>query len=154
MSESIQEQDLWDSLLANKCKYISLGTLKKDGSVVRTPVWYVSTDPASVGSEIVGSELVVTTEDNSGKVKRIRNFPDVEIAECDMRGRIKGKTISVVAQIVDPASDNGLLALFHKKYGLMFRIMSLRGRKSGQRVFIRISQPETHRPMSPQATHE
>ena len=154
MSESIQEQEVWESLLANKCKYISLGTLKKDGSIVRTPVWYVSTDQASVGSEIVGSEIVVTTEDNSGKVKRIRNFHDVEIAECDMRGRIKGKATSASAQIVDPASDNGLLALFHKKYGLMFRIMSLRGRKSGQRVFIHIRQPETHKPMSPQATHE
>jgi PPOX class probable F420-dependent enzyme len=148
MSEPIHEQDLWDSLLSNKCKYISLGTLKKDGTVVRTPVWYVG-----VSHGTSGPELFVTTESNSGKVKRIRNFPDVEIAECDMRGRIKGKAISVVAQIVDPATENGLVALFHKKYGLMFRIMSLPGRKARQRVFIRICQPQAHEPISPSA-HE
>ncbi len=149
MSEPIQEQDLWDSLLNNNCKYISLGTLKKDGSVVRTPVWY-----AGVAHGTSGSELFVTTEGNSGKVKRIRNFPDVEIAECDMRGRIKGNAISAAAQIVDPTTETGLVALFQKKYGLMFRIMSLPGRKARQRVFIRIRQPETHQPMTPQATHE
>jgi PPOX class probable F420-dependent enzyme len=144
MAESIQEQELWDSFLHNKCKYISLGTLKKDGTVVRTPVWYVG-----VSHGTSGSELIVTTESNSGKVKRIRNFPDVEIAECDMRGRIKGKAIPAVAQIVDPATENGLVALFHKKYGLMFRIMSLPGRKARQRVFIRICQPQLRKPISP-----
>ena len=146
MTESIQGQDLWDFLLHDRYKYISLGTLKKDGAVVRTPVWFVG-----VAHSTSGSELIVTTESNSWKVKRIRNFPDVEIAECDMRGRIKGKAISVVAQIVDPATENGLVALFHKKYGLMFRIMSLPGRKARQRVFIRIRQPQTHEPISPTA---
>lgn len=149
MSEQIQGQEVWDCLLNNKSKYISLGTRKRDGSVVRTPVWYVNTDKASVGSEIVSTELVVTTEANSGKVKRIRNFPEVEIAECDMRGRIKGNAISAAAQIVDPTTENGLVALFQKKYGFMFRIMSLPGRKARQRVFIRICQPETHKPMNP-----
>lgn len=147
MTESLRGQTVWNSFVSHSCKYISLGTRKKDGSIVRTPVWYVSRD---LGES--GAELFVTTEDNSGKVKRIRNFPDVEIAECDMRGRIKGEVISAVAHIADAHQANELTELFRKKYGLMFRFMSLRGRKSPQRVFIRIYQ--SHTETSPRAAHE
>jgi uncharacterized protein len=138
MAESLQDQAVWNSFFSHPCKYISLGTRKKDGSIVRTPVWYVSRDLGKAGSE-----LFVTTEDNSGKVKRIRNFPDVEIAECDMRGRIKGEVISAFAHIADTQQASELTELFKKKYGLMFRFMSLRGRKTPQRVFIRIHRTES-----------
>jgi uncharacterized protein len=133
MAESLRGQTVWNSFVSHPCKYISLGTRKKDGSIVRTPVWYVSRDLGEFGAE-----LFVTTEDNSGKVKRIRNFPDVEIAECDMRGRLKGEVISAIAHIVDAQQASELTELFKKKYGFMYRFMTLRGRKSPQRVFIRI----------------
>jgi PPOX class probable F420-dependent enzyme len=147
MADSLRGQTAWDSFVANSSKYISLGTRKKDGSIVRTPVWYVSRDLGKAGSE-----LYVTTEDNSGKVKRIRNFSDVEIAECDIRGRIKGEEISAVANIADAHQANELTELFREKYGLMFRFMSLRGRKSLQRVFIHIHQ--TNGDPNPDAGHE
>lgn len=147
MAESLQDRAVWDFFVSDSCKYISLGTRKKDGSIVRTPVWFVSR-----GFDKSGSELFVTTEDNSGKVKRIRNFPDVEIAECDMRGRIKGEGISVIAHVAHTDQADELTELFKRKYGFMFRIMSLRGRKSPQRVFIRIRQTPTS--AHPPAAHE
>lgn len=126
----IDADSTWDQLLHGKDKYISLGTCKRDGSIVRTPVWFV-TD---------GVDLVITTQGTSGKAKRVRNFPEVDLASCDMRGNIKGTIITAAAQqIADGASDT-YVKLFKRKYGLMFRLFSLR--TSEDRVFIRISRPQ------------
>lgn len=123
----VQDQQVWDRLLSGGDKYISLGTRKRDGSVVRTPVWFVTQ----------GTELVVTTQGTSGKAKRVRNFAEVDLAVCDMRGNIKGPIISAAAQQIPDSNPDIFVSLFKKKYGLMFRLMSLRG--SNDRVFIRIS---------------
>ena len=61
-------------------KYISLETFKKNGQGVRTPVWFV----------LHNDTLYVYTEANSGKVKRVRNNPQVRVAVCNMRGDVKG----------------------------------------------------------------
>lgn len=120
----------WNQLHGGGAKYLSLGTRKRDGSVVRTPVWYVSE----------GADLVVTTQGSSGKAKRIRNFPEVDLAACDMRGQLKGILISAMAQqLIDPDTQT-LVKLFKKKYGLMYRLMTLR--QTDDRVFIRISRDE------------
>jgi len=123
----MQDQQVWDHLLNGSDKYISLGTRKRDGSVVRTPVWFVTKD----------SELIVTTQGSSGKAKRVRNFPEVDLAVCDMRGNIKGPIISAAAQHVPDSNPDIFMSLFKKKYGLMSRIMSIR--VSNDRAFIRIS---------------
>lgn len=123
----MQDQQVWDQLLRGKEKYISLGTRKRDGSIVRTPVWFVTN----------GSELIVTTQGTSGKAKRVRNFAEVDLAACDMRGSIKGPIISAAAQQIPSSDPDAFVSLFKKKYGLMFRLMSLRG--SDDRVFIRVS---------------
>lgn len=123
----VQDQQVWDRLLSGGDKYISLGTRKRDGSVVRTPVWFVTQ----------GTELVVTTQGTSGKAKRVRNFAEVDLAVCDMRGNIKGPIISATAQQIPDSNPDIFVSLSKKKYGLMFRLMSLRG--SNDRVFIRIS---------------
>jgi len=75
-------------------KYISLGTFKKDGSVVRTPVWF--------GEE--NGKLYVMTRSDSGKYKRRRNNPQVRIAPCTMRGKIKGPEFAATARIL-PEND-------------------------------------------------
>lgn len=126
-SQHMQNQQVWDHLLTGEDKYISLGTHKRDGSIVRTPVWFVTK----------GSELIVTTQGSSGKAKRVRNFPEVDLATCDMRGNIKGPIISAAAQQIPDSNPDIFVSLFKKKYGLMFRLMSLRG--SNDRVFIRVS---------------
>ena len=123
----MQNQQMWDRLLSGGDKYISLGTRKRDGSIVRTPVWFVTH----------GKELIITTQGSSGKAKRVRNFPEVDLATCDMRGKIQGAIISAAGQLISENGSDAFVKLFKKKYGLMFRLMSLRGSKD--RVFIRIS---------------
>lgn len=58
-------------------RYITLVTRRRDGSTVSTPVWV-----ADLGDGTVG----FTTEAASGKVKRLRNFPEVTMQPCDRRG--------------------------------------------------------------------
>jgi PPOX class probable F420-dependent enzyme len=57
-------------------KYINLETYRKNGRGVRTPVWFVES-----GSDD-GSILDVRTSDDTGKYKRIRNNPSVQIAHA------------------------------------------------------------------------
>ncbi len=130
-----QDQSTWNELLGNKAKYISLGSRKRDGSVVRTPVWFV----------VEGQDLIVTTEGSSGKAKRMRNYPEIDLGTCDMRGRIHGELVTAAAKIL-PASENAdSEKLFAKKFKLMYKIMSMRDKKSSDknpnagRIFIRIS---------------
>lgn len=121
------DEQVWNNLLNGRHKYISLGTRKRDGSTVRTPVWFV-TD---------GQDLIVTTQRDSGKAKRIRNFPEIDLAVCDMRGNLKGTITTAAAQQIPSTNADDYVKLFKQKYGLMFRILSLRA--SADRVFIRIS---------------
>jgi PPOX class probable F420-dependent enzyme len=60
--------------------YVLLTTFRKTGEGVGTAVWIVALPDGSCG---------FTTEASSGKVKRIRNNPDVTLQPCDMRGNVK-----------------------------------------------------------------
>jgi len=73
-----------------KQKYISLATFRKNGTAVYTPVWF---------AELSG-KLYVKTRNDSGKYKRIRNNPRVQIAPSDMRGKITGPEFEATAHIL------------------------------------------------------
>ena len=79
-------------------KYLNLETLKKDGTGVKTPVWFAADSSSSLDSK--DARLYVYTIEVSGKVKRIRNNPRVKIAPCDMRGKVLGDWVEAHAQIV------------------------------------------------------
>ena len=87
-------------------KYISLGTFKKDGSVVHTPVWF--------GEE--NGKLYVMSD--SGKYKRIRNNPQVRIAPCTMRGKITGPEFAGTARILPNEGWPRARNTIHRKYWL------------------------------------
>jgi len=59
-------------------RFISLTTFRRSGEAVSTPVW--------VGRE--GATLVVLTPAESGKVKRLRHDPRVEIRPCGRFGAV------------------------------------------------------------------
>jgi PPOX class probable F420-dependent enzyme len=61
-------------------KYISLGTFRKNGAKIATPVWF--------GED--GDKLYVMTRSDMGKTKRIRNNPRVTVAPCSIRGKVTG----------------------------------------------------------------
>jgi hypothetical protein len=72
-------------------KYTLLITFRKNGDAVPSPVW------AAVDAE---GRLYLETEKDSGKVKRIRNNPQVIVAPATVRGKPKGTPIAGSARIV------------------------------------------------------
>ena len=70
-------------------KYVVLTTTKKNGQTVPTPVWIAPLPDGSLG---------FTTELTSGKVKRIRNFPDVTLQASNVRGVVKPGSSPVTAR--------------------------------------------------------
>lgn len=71
--------------------YIDLVTLRNSGIGVHTPVWFAD----------IGGKLYVMTRSDSGKMKRIRNHPQVEVAPCTMRGRPLGPAMTATARLAD-----------------------------------------------------
>ncbi len=97
-------------------KYINLETYRKNGQGVRTPVWFVerNNDESSV--------LYVRTSDDTGKYKRVRNNPSVQIAPCDIRGSVKGKWIKGEARIAGEEEKIKVFKMLEKKYGIMYKM--------------------------------
>jgi uncharacterized protein len=99
--------------------YVALTTFRKDGTAVSTPVW-VSVD---------ADRLLALTDAGSGKVKRIRNDPRVQLAPCDARGRPQGSAVEATARLVDDQAGLARIVALHKaKYGLQFRFFDVAGR--------------------------
>ena len=79
-------------------KYVVLTTTKKNGQTVPTPVWIAPLPDGSLG---------FTTELTSGKVKRIRNFPDVTLQASNVRGVVKPGSSPVTARASVLTGDDG-----------------------------------------------
>jgi uncharacterized protein len=97
-------------------KYINLETYRKNGRGVRTPVWFVES------SSDDGSTLYVRTSDDTGKYKRIRNNPSVQVAPCDMRGSVKGKWVKGEARIASEEEKLKAFKMLEKKYGIIYKM--------------------------------
>jgi len=102
-------------MISNRENYINLSTRKRDGSFVNTPVWFAQ--------EGETNNYYVYSLDNSGKVKRIRNFPDVKVATCNFSGKLKGNWVHAKADLVDESeSIKTAYECLGKKYGIRFRV--------------------------------
>jgi PPOX class probable F420-dependent enzyme len=93
-------------------KYINLETYRKNGRAVRTPVWFVEGDGI----------IYIRTSDDTGKYKRIRNNPSVQIAPCDMRGSVKGQWVKGEAKMVSEEEKLKVFKMLEKKYGMMYKM--------------------------------
>jgi PPOX class probable F420-dependent enzyme len=95
-------------------QYVSLGTFKKNGQEVLTPVWFAA-DPRDP------KLLWVYTNVTSWKVKRIRNNGRARVAPCNAAGRLKGEFLNAKARMVEAKDadwQRGWDAL-HKKYWML-----------------------------------
>ncbi len=110
-------------MISNDENYFSLGTLKRDGSFVNTPVWFAL--------EAEGEGYLVLANINSGKVKRIRNFIDARIAVCDWKGGLKGEWQKAEVKLVNELENH--VGLFRTKYGLQFWVFEFFSWLSGKR---------------------
>ncbi len=73
-------------------RYISLATFRKNGARVLTPVWFAHSDRGTI---------FVMTRSDSGKMKRIRNRPQVELAPSNIRGRPLGPFVAGIARLAE-----------------------------------------------------
>jgi uncharacterized protein len=78
-------------------RFVSLTTFRRSGEAVSTPVW--------VGRS--GTSLVVLTPADSGKVKRLRNDPRVEIRPCGRFGKVAEgvEPVAGTAELREGADD-------------------------------------------------
>jgi len=95
-------------------EYINLITFRKDNTPVPTPVWLSSLEDC----------LVVTTNLNAGKVKRIRNNGLATIYITNQNGSEKlSEAIDVKASLIDNEEEKQLgIKSIQKKYGAMAKI--------------------------------
>lgn len=99
--------------------YLNLETFRKNGTGVKTPVWFVN----------YGQNFYVRTLADSWKVKRIRNNPQVKIVPCKVQGEPLGEWIPATArQIDDVDHQKEINRIFNRKYGLKKRIFDLMGK--------------------------
>jgi uncharacterized protein len=106
--------------LANE-KYVSLTTFRRNGAPVTTPVWI-----APLGE----SRYAFTTDPSSGKVKRVRNNPSVELRPCTMRGKVApdAPMLTGTALVVtDPADYRPVVDALKRKYGLQVTLIEWGG---------------------------
>jgi PPOX class probable F420-dependent enzyme len=108
---------------AQRERYVSLATFRKDGREVRTPVWIAGGN----------GKVRVYTNITSGKVKRIRRNGRVRVAPCDIRGTVRGEWVEAQARLIEDARkrDQGIRA-FVKKYGWQMRLALFFSRLSGR----------------------
>ena len=59
------------------------------------------------------------TEEDSWKVRRIRNTPRVTLAICDPRGKPKSDSIEAVARVLDKSEAMAVQRAVNKRYGIL-----------------------------------
>ncbi|CAN5477368.1 PPOX class F420-dependent oxidoreductase [soil metagenome] len=116
--------------------FVSLTTFRKSGEAVSTPVW-IARD---------GDDLVVTTPAMSGKVKRLRNSPRVELRPCDRMGKVKdgapvvaGNAAIESGEAVTAKLNDIFLAKFRVEYRIFMFIERLGKHGKKDRVLLRIT---------------
>ena len=92
-----------------KAKYILLTTFTKDGTPKPTAIWAAPD----------GDRLLVITEQDSWKVRRIRNTPRVTVAVCDPRGNPKSEPVEAVARVLDKSEAADVQRAINKRYGVL-----------------------------------
>ena len=104
-----------------KAKYILLTTFTKDGRSKPTVIWAAPD----------GDRLLVITEGDSWKVKRIRNTPRVTVAICDVRGNPKSEAVEATAAILDKSHNGAVYDAIGKRYGLIGKTFNLYSKLRG-----------------------
>ncbi len=118
-----------------KSQYILLTTFTKDGRPKPTPIWAAADR----------DRLVVITEGNSWKVKRIRSTPRVTLATCTMGGRPTSEAVEGTAAILDASHTPAVYDAIGRRYGIVGKVFNffskLRGGvKNNVGVELRVAQ--------------
>ncbi|MEM7019448.1 MAG: hypothetical protein AAF512_19180 [Pseudomonadota bacterium] len=105
-----------------------MSTLKKSGEHVDTPVWVV---------QLAGDPNYYFISNRAlGKVKRIRNFPDVKVAICTANGKLLGEWQAATAELAGGEGSEAYEKVHQalvNKYGWQLR--AIRMMEGVMRVF-------------------
>jgi len=93
-------------------EFINLTTYRRSGRPVVTPVWFARS----------GDRLYVMTMADSGKLKRIRHTPAVDVGPSDRAGKPLGATEPAVARILGETEAQRADELLNAKYGMLKRM--------------------------------
>lgn len=105
-----------------EAQYVNLETFRKNGTGVQTPVWAAPN----------GDELVIFTNGDSYKVKRLRRNQNIRIAKCGVRGGLKGPWHDGTARLVDdPVEQTSIIDALKKKYGWQMMLADWGGTLGG-----------------------
>lgn len=99
-------------------QYMNLTTYRKNGTEVTRPVWFAEDNGTIYAISVV----------ESGKVKHIRNNPDVFVSPCDARGNpLSEERAPGTATLHEKGSPTAEHAndVLNRKYGLIKRLFSL-----------------------------
>lgn len=119
-------------------RYLSLTSYRRNGTAVATPVWFVRD----------GERILVNTDAESGKAKRIRRNPAVTIARCTATGRLRGEPVPARALQLPAGAVRQTMPLMRRKYRLELLLLNLgraarrlagRGQPGGTPVIIEIT---------------
>lgn len=120
--------------------YLNLGTFRKTGLRVDTPVWFAIHHDA-----LHGSAFYVLSNNQAGKIKRLKNSSRCAVAPCTFIGTPTGAWQETEAFLVDdPDEIKAAHAALKKKYGWQMLLLdsgAWLGGRIKQRTYIRIRQP-------------
>lgn len=99
-------------------KYVLVTTFRKNGEAVSSPVWIVSLADGTAG---------FTTEDNSGKVKRIRNNSKVTLQPCNVKGTPREGTamVEATAEVLLGVDAQATQDAVRRKYSVMTKLFTI-----------------------------
>jgi uncharacterized protein len=106
-----------------KGKYLSITTFRRDGTGVDTPVWFVQE----------GERLLVQTDRDSYKVRRLRRNANVKVAVCTATGRLRGEQVDARAEMLRHTENSRAERLLAQKYRL--DLVLIRPIRALQRMF-------------------
>ena len=106
--------------------FYALTTFRQDGTGVLTPIWLA---PAA-------GRWYAFTAGRSGKVRRLRRDPRVQVAPSDFRGDVTGEAREGTARLLPATEVRTAISALTAKYGWKFRFFRLvswlgRGRRRG-----------------------
>ncbi|MCI0397730.1 MAG: PPOX class F420-dependent oxidoreductase [Chloroflexi bacterium] len=106
--------------------FATLETYRRDGTAVRTPLFFVERDEV----------LYLRSAAQTHKVRRIARDPRVRIVPSAWRGRPLGVWLEGEARLYDAGELPWVNELVKQKYGLAKRLIDLRSRLRGYRFVV------------------
>ena len=103
--------------------YANFATFRKSGAKVATPVWFA---PHKQG-------YAVFSAGDAGKVKRLRNSAQAELAPCTYSGKLLGDWVDAEAFVLEDESEcEAARRALVAKYGWMMRMTDFSSRLAGR----------------------